>query len=243
MSDNRIKIDYENLIDEYLDMFNISPETNGYKYLKCAILYCIENDAKKTNIQDVCQLIGKKYSRTKDGIYSVSWHAVYMIFKTKNPVLKKIFGSLINYDNKRVTFSQFVKGSAEYLINLAKTREEKNDSNEEAIVRFFELAGISPKYKGYYYLKAELLYCVEQGYKFYCLTKLHSQIAEEYNITTNAIYRAIRCVIDLMVEKTNNYPFLLEVFGEYIDYDTGKLTQTDFIIASLHYLKTHSNKS
>ncbi len=69
--------------------------------------------------------------------------------------------------------------------------------------------------------------------------EIYPQIAAEFEIEVFCVERAIRYAIERAFGNGNNAA-IKKYFGLNVDYDTGKLTNSDFIYGLAEYLRRHS---
>lgn len=116
-------------------------------------------------------------------------------------------------------------------------------TNEKIVYECLKELGASPILKGYHYAS-----CAIQGIlsgKFDITNKqmmyIYNEIAKEFNTTASRVERAIRHMIEVMFA---NSPIeaIYKYFGNTISYDKGKVTNGQFIMSVVEYIKVHTDE-
>lgn len=121
--------------------------------------------------------------------------------------------------------------------------EEKVTNNNEIRVQITNMLhslGIPSHIKGYAYLRdgVEKLYNDES--LIGAITKeLYPSIAEVYNTTSSRVERAIRHAIEVSWVR-GDYHLMEELFGNSVDYDRSKPTNSEFLVTLADRLKIDS---
>ena len=99
--------------------------------------------------------------------------------------------------------------------------------------------GVPTEMRGYRYLKAAIMLCLENEEYIYSVTqKLYPEIANQYATTPAAVERGIRTAIEHVCRNTSR-----KVLKEYFGSEQGdKLTNRKFIAGLVEYIKMDSFK-
>lgn len=121
--------------------------------------------------------------------------------------------------------------------------EEKVVNNNELKVQITNLLhnlGIPSHIKGYNYLRdgVEKLYN-NQSLVGSITKELYPMIAEVYNTTSSRVERAIRHAIEVSWVR-GDYHLMEELFGNSVDYDRSKPTNSEFLVTLADRLKIDS---
>lgn len=109
-------------------------------------------------------------------------------------------------------------------------------TKEQKISKLLKSLGVSPKMKGYHYLKhaidIESDYC---GDVQKVTRRLYPQIANMFNVTPQSVERTIRQAIESGWLRCD-IDSIREVFGDTISFEKGKPTNKEFITTVADYL-------
>lgn len=118
-------------------------------------------------------------------------------------------------------------------IRKESERIEERVSSEHALLQevtkvLLEL-GMPTNVKGYQYLRDGILLAIEDISMLHYITKsVYPSIAEKYDATPGSVERAIRNAIEICFTRTRG-DVLYKMFGNAIDVDKGKVTNSEFI--------------
>lgn len=97
--------------------------------------------------------------------------------------------------------------------------------------------GVPTEMRGYKYLKAAIMLCLQNGEYIYSTTKkLYPEIASQYATTPAAVERSIRHAIEHVCRSTPR-KVLKEYFGNILNVQGDKLTNRRFIAGLVEYIK------
>lgn len=112
-----------------------------------------------------------------------------------------------------------------------------NITKELKIAKLLKDLGITPKLKGYEYLKYGVyLVCNSTQYVGHLTTKLYPEVAEYYQTTKDRVERCIRTTID-HAWIMGDMDLIKEVFGYSVSAQKGKPTNGEFIMTIADYMK------
>ena len=117
------------------------------------------------------------------------------------------------------------------IIQPSKKSTNNNDIDKTIGITLRSL-GVSPRHKGYYYLKIALKMCYENptDYNIFITKRLYPDIAAMYKIKPAGVERAIRYAIsDIVCEDS--------IKEEIIGYVSDRYSNGEFIACVLEYLK------
>lgn len=106
--------------------------------------------------------------------------------------------------------------------------------SEVVVYRYLVNLGVPTEMRGYKYLKAAVMLCLENEEYIYSTTKmLYPEIANQYETTSIAVERDIRHAIERVCRSTSR-----DVLKEYFGNVQGdKLTNRKFISGLVEYIK------
>ena len=97
--------------------------------------------------------------------------------------------------------------------------------------------GVPTEMRGYKYLKAAIMLCLENEEYIYSTTKmLYPEIANHYMTTPAAVERCIRLAIGYVCENTSR-DILREYFGNVWSAQRDRLNNRKFIAGLVEYIK------
>lgn len=109
--------------------------------------------------------------------------------------------------------------------------------SEEVIYRHLVHLGVPTEMRGYKYLKAAIMLCLENEEYIYSTTKmLYPEIASQYMTTPFAVERNIRNAIEHVCRNTSR-DVLREYFGNVWSAQRDKLNNRKFIAGLVEYIK------
>lgn len=110
-------------------------------------------------------------------------------------------------------------------------------SLEKIIVKHLRTIGVSANILGYNYLKSAIEFYIEAE-KLPSVTKeLYPYIAKKHNTTSSKVERCIRHAIIGVFERKGCICMVQEYFGNTVNLNTGKLTNSEFIAGVAEYIK------
>ena len=109
--------------------------------------------------------------------------------------------------------------------------------SEAVVYRYLVNLGVPTEMRGYKYLKAAVMLCLENEEYIYSTTKmLYPEIANQYETTPIAVERDIRHAIERVCRSTSR-DVLREYFGRVWSVQSDKLTNRKFIAGLVEYIK------
>lgn len=116
-----------------------------------------------------------------------------------------------------------------------KTVVEKKEAL--TVEKLIKDIGIAPNIKGYQYIIGAIEYCLSNE-SFPSMTKeLYPYIGKKFNTTAQRTERAIRHAIESAWDKIPNNKLIYDIFGNSLDPNKGKPTNSEFIAAGTEYIR------
>lgn len=141
----------------------------------------------------------------------------------------------------------FELSALERIVNALSIDEVKvpvNDSNNELkvdITNLLHSLGIPSHIKGYSYIRDSIEMLIMDHNIAGSMTKeIYPNIANSYATTSSRVERAIRHAIEVSWMR-GDYNLMEEIFGNSIDYDRSKPTNSEFIATLADRLKLQKN--
>lgn len=127
--------------------------------------------------------------------------------------MDKEFGALVTDDNAE-----------------NQTKKHRYDEDIEVLIsNIMHQLGVPAHIKGYNYLRAAILYCIDEPQMINSVTKtLYPTVAKAYGTTASRVERAIRNAIKIAWERGDSET-LSQYFGYTILSKRGKPTNSEFI--------------
>lgn len=110
-------------------------------------------------------------------------------------------------------------------------------SLEKIIARHLRNIGVSANILGYGYLKDAIQYCIEEKRLPSITKELYPYIAHKHNSTSSKVERSIRHAINDVWERKGCMDVVQEYFGNTVNLNTGKLTNSEFIAGVAEYMR------
>lgn len=126
-------------------------------------------------------------------------------------------------------------------VRYASATLEKDQELKMEITNLLHSLGIPSHIKGYNYIRdgVEMLY--KDSSLVGSITKeLYPAIAHSYDTTSSRVERAIRHAIEVSWMR-GDYNLMEEIFGNSVDYDRSKPTNSEFIVTLADRLKLQTN--
>lgn len=169
-----------------------------------------------------------------------------IIIATSEFISADMMESISNYQVNYFLKKPFDVGILEEIIKALYSRytsaslEKENDLKME-ITNLLHSLGIPSHIKGYNYIRdgVEMLY--RDSSLVGSITKeLYPAIALSYDTTSSRVERAIRHAIEVSWMR-GDYNLMEEIFGNSVDYDRSKPTNSEFIVTLADRLKLQTN--
>ncbi len=118
-----------------------------------------------------------------------------------------------------------------------KTKESVNNDLKIEITNLLHSLGIPSHIKGYTYIREGIQMMYKDASLVGAITKsLYPTIAEQYQTTSSRVERAIRHAIEVSWMR-GDYNLMEEIFGNSVDYDRAKPTNSEFLATLADRLK------
>jgi len=117
-----------------------------------------------------------------------------------------------------------------YFLFKTKPKELKNNPNlENRVTKMLHSLGVPSHIKGYQYIRESVMLMYSNPFIIGGITKeLYPAVADKYNTTASRVERAIRHAIEVSWNR-GDYDYMEELFGNSVDYDRAKPTNSEFI--------------
>ena len=139
-------------------------------------------------------------------------------------------------DLERRIIECFKEGNEEKTINIV------NNGLQVSITKLLHELGIPSHIKGYQYVRDGITMVYEKPQVIGAITKeLYPSVAEKYNTTVSRVERAIRHAIEVSWNR-GDWDIMEEIFGNSVDIDRAKPTNSEFIVTIADKLKLDNSK-
>lgn len=110
-------VDEEVLCYRHLVNLGVPTEMRGYKYLKAAVMLCLQNgEYIHSTTQKLYPEIANQYATTPAAVERNIRRAIEHVCRsTPRKVLKEYFGNIWNVQGDRLTNRKFISGLVEYI--------------------------------------------------------------------------------------------------------------------------------
>lgn len=136
------------------------------------------------------------------------------------------------YGVKHVTIKPYdIEDIESIIVDLCKnnTNYELSKDIELKITKMLHSLGVPSHIKGYQYVKESIILIYKNPYIIGSITKkLYPNIANTFETTPSRVERAIRHAIEVSWSR-GDYDYMEELFGNSVDYDKAKPTNSEFI--------------
>lgn len=109
----------EIIISRFLKDIGCPASILGYKYLKCALFYLLEQPKDRMErikiVSEVYSMIAKSYNTTYRRVERNIRTAIENIFNNYNPLIDTVFGYSTSYQKGKLTNKEFIWGIVDYL--------------------------------------------------------------------------------------------------------------------------------
>ncbi len=138
-----------------------------------------------------------------------------------------------------------IESLSSHIMSIAKSNTSKltvNDKDlKQAITSLLHSLGIPSHIKGYMYIRDGIDLMYNNPSMIGAITKeLYPEIAEKYDTTSSRVERAIRHAIEVSWNR-GDYDVMEELFGNSVDYDRAKPTNSEFISTLADKLRIDAN--
>lgn len=132
-----------------------------------------------------------------------------------------------------------------HIVSILKSKSNKltvNDKDlKQAITSLLHSLGIPSHIKGYMYIRDSIDLMYNNPSMMGAITKeLYPEIAERYDTTSSRVERAIRHAIEVSWSR-GDYDVMESLFGNSVDYDRAKPTNSEFIATLADKLRIDAN--
>ena len=129
-----------------------------------------------------------------------------------------------------------LENTIEFLFNVKP--DIKNNANLEGrITKMLHSLGVPSHIKGYKYIRESVVLIYNNPYIIGAITKeLYPKVALTFKTTPSRVERAIRHAIEISWNR-GDYDYMEELFGNSVDYDKAKPTNSEFIATVADKLK------
>ncbi len=145
---------------------------------------------------------------------------VYMILENHD----SLFEILKNSDKEKAIY---------FFDNTRSLNYEPPDKLEVIIIDILHKIGISPKYKGYFYLKDAIILCYNSKIH---INTVYIKLSKRYKVTPSCIERGICRAIEIGFTR-NDIDYVNQLFGNSICCNRGCPTNLETITTILERLK------
>lgn len=115
-----------------------------------------------------------------------------------------------------------------FLFNF-KPKINHNSNLENRITKMLHSLGVPSHIKGYQYIRESVMLIYSNPYIIGAITKeLYPKVASTFETTPSRVERAIRHAIEVSWNR-GDYDYMEELFGNSVDYDRAKPTNSEFI--------------
>ncbi len=132
-----------------------------------------------------------------------------------------------------------------HIISITKSKSNKlsvrDKDLKQAITSLLHSLGIPSHIKGYLYIRDSIDLMYNNPSMIGAITKeLYPEIAEKYDTTSSRVERAIRHAIEVSWNR-GDYDVMESLFGNSVDYDRAKPTNSEFIATLADKLRIDAN--
>lgn len=113
---------------------------------------------------------------------------------------------------------------------------------EELIIEHLNKAGVPPHLIGFDYIVSAIELCLKDPEYLRNITKgLYADISTKYNTTPSRVERAIRHGVEVAFDR-GDWEYLMSAFGNTANAKRGKLTNSEFLAASVNLIRSQIKK-
>ena len=161
-----------------------------------------------------------------------------MVIVTSEYISPEMMASIDEFKPNYVIKKPYTPASLESIINkIINNRNNKDANLKIEITDLLHSLGIPSHIKGYTYIRDGIEMMFEDASLVGSITKeLYPTIAEHYSTTSSRVERAIRHAIEVSWVR-GDYALMEEIFGNSVDYDRAKPTNSEFLATLADRLK------
>ena len=127
------------------------------------------------------------------------------------------------------------------ILSVVGDKDESDNELKVDITNLLHSLGIPSHIKGYNYIRDGIQMVIKNSNKLGSMTKnVYPSIASNYDTTSSRVERAIRHAIEVSWMR-GDYSLMEEIFGNSIDYDRSKPTNSEFIATLADRLVLNKN--
>ena len=160
------------------------------------------------------------------------------VIVTSEYISPEMMASISDYKPNYIIKKPFAPNALESIINKITNNKGNVSSNLKIeITDLLHSLGIPSHIKGYTYIREGIEMMFEDETLVGSITKeLYPTIAEHYSTTSSRVERAIRHAIEVSWVR-GDYALMEEIFGNSVDYDRAKPTNSEFLATLADRLK------
>lgn len=161
-----------------------------------------------------------------------------ILIVTSEYISPEMMDSISEYKPNYIIKKPFTPDSLESIINKIVSNHNKPDTSLKIeITDLLHSLGIPSHIKGYSYIRDGIEMMFLDDSLVGSITKeLYPTIAEHYSTTSSRVERAIRHAIEVSWVR-GDYALMEEIFGNSVDYDRAKPTNSEFLATLADRLK------
>ncbi len=165
-------------------------------------------------------------------------HIEKQIIATSEYISQEMMKSLDVYKPNYFVKKPFAPSVLEKTINKINTNNALNEVNVKIkITNLLHSLGIPSHIKGYTYIRDGIEMMYNNETLMNSITRdIYPTIAKTYNTTSSRVERAIRHAIEVSWMR-GDYSLMEEIFGNSVDYDRAKPTNSEFLATLADRLK------
>ena len=146
-----------------------------------------------------------------------------------------------NYFIKKPFTMEYLENTINSISGLFNTLKNKDNELRVDITNLLHSLGVPSHIKGYNYIRDGIHMVVKNSNILGSMTKeVYPNIAMSYDTTSSRVERAIRHAIEVSWVR-GDYSLMEEIFGNSIDYDRSKPTNSEFIATLADRLVLNKN--
>ncbi len=160
------------------------------------------------------------------------------VIVTSEYISPEMMASISEFKPNYIIKKPFAPNALETIINKVINNKSGVSSNLKIVITdLLHSLGIPSHIKGYTYIREGIEMMFEDDSLVGSITKeLYPTIAEHYSTTSSRVERAIRHAIEVSWVR-GDYALMEEIFGNSVDYDRAKPTNSEFLATLADRLK------
>lgn len=161
-----------------------------------------------------------------------------LVIVTSEYISPEMMASIGEFKPNYIIKKPFTPNALETVINrISNNRGSVSSNLKIEITDLLHSLGIPSHIKGYTYIREGIEMMFEDSSLVGSITKeLYPTIAEHYSTTSSRVERAIRHAIEVSWVR-GDYALMEEIFGNSVDYDRAKPTNSEFLATLADRLK------